>query len=89
MNKVKTLKAITVAASIALAMSFTLGCSDDKDSSSGDKYCKLTSGSYVDCIEIGDGEEQMTKEICESGAAVMPNMYSLTNKCTPTGGSEE
>jgi hypothetical protein len=44
---------ITLAASAMLAMSFTLGCSDDKDD---DKYCVVTTTiatvSSVQCYEL-------------------------------------
>ena len=67
MNKVKTLKAITMAASIALVMSFILGCSDDKDSFGS---CSEVFNAMVTCDdELRNNAELMANyNICLSTA---------------------
>jgi len=64
MNRVKTL----LAASIALALAFTISCSDDKDDdkssdsksspSGGSKssYCELTGSGFTYCLELPNNE---------------------------------
>jgi hypothetical protein len=58
MNKVRFLKKIALAASVMLAMTFTLGCSDDEKEEAKAKWCSWTVPSmpaWDMCGEFGKG----------------------------------
>jgi hypothetical protein len=61
MNRVRFLKKITLAASVFLAMSLTIGCSDDDDDDAKEDHCGYTvpaipgaSEAYTACFKLDE-----------------------------------
>jgi hypothetical protein len=75
------IKKTTLAVSIALAMAFTFGCSDDDDKKEDPKpkWCVTGTAPYLFCQELGDPSSTMTLESCEA------DRYSKVEMDLPEG----